>query len=98
MLRVEAADAGKQRGGGRMNEDEARRTAWKIRGEVEEMMSAPGVGILSQGRGDRRREKAYFLDGEYNELEDTIVDILKGAASQAQALAGASRRGGEGNG
>lgn len=81
-----------------MNEDEARRAAWKILGEVEEMMSGRGVGILSRGRRDRRREKAYFLDGEYNELEDTIVDILKGAAPQAQALAGASRRGGDENG
>ena len=72
--------------------------AWKILGEVEEMMSGRGVGILSRGRSDRCREKAYFADGEYHELEEAIADVLKGAASQAQAPAPVSRRRGDEDG
>ncbi len=59
-----------------MNRDEARRTAWKILGEVEEMMSGRGVGILARGRHDSSREKAFFMDCEYHELEDAVTDIL----------------------
>ena len=70
-----------------MNDDQARQTAWKILGEVEEMMSGPGVGILPWGRSGGRREKAFFLDGEYSELEETIVDILRSLDSQPQTLA-----------
>ena len=81
-----------------MNEDQARRAAWKILGEVEEMMSGPGVGILSRDRSEERREKAYFLDSAYGELEDAIVDILKGGACQAQTPAPTSRHRGDENG
>ena len=81
-----------------MNDDQARQTAWKILGEVEEMMSGPGVGILPEGRSGGRREKAFFLDDEYNELEDSIADLLRGAASQAQTPLPASRPRGDEDG
>ena len=66
-----------------MNKEQAERTTWKILGEVEEMMSSRGVGILSYERGDDRREKAFFHDREYGELEETIVGIL-GTAGQGE--------------
>jgi hypothetical protein len=70
-----------------MNEEEARRTAWKILGEVEEMMSGRGVAILTPSEGDRRREKASFLDGEYHELDDAIVGILMAESSDTDERA-----------
>ena len=66
-----------------MNKAQAERTTWKILGEVEEMMSGRGGGILSYERRDHRREKAFFHDREYSELEETIVGIL-GIAGQGE--------------
>ncbi len=59
-----------------MNKEQAERTTWRILGEVEEMMSGRGVQILAYERSGRRRQKAFFQDREYSELEETIVGIL----------------------
>ena len=59
-----------------MDKEQAEKTTWRILGEVEEMMSGRGVGILSYERSDHHWERAFFQDHEYSELEETIVDIL----------------------
>lgn len=59
-----------------MNKEQAEQTAWKILGEVEEMMSSRGVGILSDGPHRHPGQRAFFEDREYQELEATIVGIL----------------------
>lgn len=67
-----------------MNKEQVEKTTWKILGEVEEMMSGRGVGILSYERSDHHRERAFFQDREYSELEETIVGIL-GTVCQGEA-------------
>jgi hypothetical protein len=74
-----------------MNEEQARRTAWKILGEVEETMSGQGVGILVWGERDDGCQRAFFRDREYAQLENAIVQILKDAAAQARTPPAGSR-------
>lgn len=59
-----------------MDEEEARRIAWKILGEVEEMMSENGVTVSSGQRYQGVKVRAFFEDREYHALEETIVKIL----------------------
>ena len=59
-----------------MDKEQAERTTWRILGEVEEKMSGRGVGAMSYERSDHGRDKAFFQDREYSELEETIVGIL----------------------
>ena len=74
--------------GGIENEQRASgKNHWKILGEVEEMMSGRGVGILSCRSSDHHREKVFFRDREYGELERTIIGILGAVAQDEKARA-----------
>ena len=68
-----------------MDEDEARRIAWKILGEVEETMSGDGVAVFSGEGHNGVKMRAFFEDREYSALENTIVRILL-EANKAQAV------------
>ncbi|MFH1110746.1 MAG: hypothetical protein V1790_16350 [Planctomycetota bacterium] len=59
-----------------MDEQTAREIAWKILGEVEEMMSEDGVAVFSGEGHDGVKMRAFFEDREYGALENTIVGIL----------------------
>jgi|GEM_PF-2833826 len=58
-----------------MNEEDARRTAWKILGEVEEFLAAKGIMVPSDGR-EGGEEEACLYGTEYYELEDAVVGLL----------------------
>ena len=68
-----------------MDEETARGIAWKILGEVEEMMSEDGVAVLSIEGRDGIKVRAFFEDREYSALENTIVRILL-EANKVQAV------------
>ena len=68
-----------------MDEETARKLAWKILGEVEEMMSEDGVAVFSGDCHDGIKVRAFFEDREYSALENTIVRILL-EASKVQAV------------
>ena len=68
-----------------MDEDEARRIAWTILGEVEETMSGDGVAVCSGERCGGIKVRALFEDREYSALENTIVRILL-EANRVQAV------------
>jgi hypothetical protein len=68
-----------------MDEEEARRIAWKILGEVEETMSGDGVAVCSGEGHDGIKVRVFFEDREYRALEDTIVRILL-EANRVQAV------------
>ena len=72
-----------------MEEEQARNVAWRILGEVEEVMSEGGVGILSEGRHTGRREAACLLDPEYDQLEEAIVGLLRASFPKGAEEAGA---------
>ena len=59
-----------------MDEEEASRIAWKILGEVEELMSDDGVAVSLNEPYGWIKAKAFFPDREYETLEKTIVGIL----------------------
>lgn len=59
-----------------MDEEHARRTAWKILGEVEETMSEDGVAACSSEGHGGIKMRAFFEDPQYSALENTIVRIL----------------------
>ena len=59
-----------------MDRNEAEQVAWKILGEVEEMMGEDGVAVFSSEGCDGVKAKAFFEDREYIALENTIVRIL----------------------
>ena len=59
-----------------MDEQTAREIAWKILGEVEEMMSEDGVAVSTGERNQGVKVRAFFEDLEYHALEETIVKIL----------------------
>ena len=76
-----------------MDEETARKLAWKILGQVEEMMSEDGVAVFSGECHDGIKVRAFFEDREYSALENTIVRILLEANKvqavvQAQSLDG----------
>ncbi len=59
-----------------MDREEAERLAWKILGEVEEVMGEEGVAVQARDPGDRVKVRAYFEDPEYKALEETIIETL----------------------
>ena len=68
-----------------MDEEEARRIAWKILDEIEETMNGDGVAIFSgEGHGGIK-VRAFFEDWEYSALENMIVRILL-EANRVQAV------------
>jgi len=69
-----------------MDGEQAEQLAWRILGEVEEMMSGLGVSVLPDGGFDRVKARAYFEDAEYQALEDAIVGILLGATEVQPVL------------
>lgn len=71
-----------------MEEEQSRKVAWRILGEVEEVMSEEGVGILSEGRYTGRQEAACFLDPEYAQLEKAIAGLLRAAIPEDDEEAG----------
>ena len=59
-----------------MDREQAERLAWKILGEVEEVMGEDGVAVHGGGPDSRVKVKGFFEDPEYKALEHTIVGIL----------------------
>ena len=68
-----------------MDEEEARRIAWRILGEIEETMGEEGVAVHSGDSNHRVKVRAFFEDREYEMLENTIVRILL-EANKVQAV------------
>ena len=76
-----------------MNKEQAEQLAWRIMGEVEEMMWETGVALCASDPGCRFKVPAYFEDRQCDALEKTIVGILIGATDvmpvlQAESLDG----------
>jgi hypothetical protein len=59
-----------------MNKEQAEQLAWRILGEVEEMMWETGMALCASDPGCRFKVPAYFEDRQYKALEKTIVGIL----------------------
>jgi hypothetical protein len=58
-----------------MNEEEARRTAWKILGEVEGLLAAKGINVPSEDRKGAPGEARLYGE-EKTRLEKAIVGLL----------------------
>ena len=59
-----------------MEEEEAKRIAWKILAEVEETMGWEGVTVHASDPADRVRVRAFFEDPEYHAVKNRGVGIL----------------------
>jgi len=68
-----------------MDKEQAEQLAWRILGEVEEMMWETGVALCASDPGCRFKVPAYFGDRECEALEKTIVGILL-EANKVQAV------------
>ena len=68
-----------------MDKEQAEQLAWKILGEIEEMLGGEGVAVFSGEGLNGVKMRAFFEDREYSALENTIVRILL-EANKPQAV------------
>ena len=69
-----------------MDKEQAEQLAWRILGEVEEMMWETGVALCASDPGCRFKVPAYFGDRECDALAKTIVGILIGETDVKPSL------------